>query len=68
MYPKKQCFYSKSSADVKFKSGLVQRKCIANKMTYGYTGAILVFLPGYDEIITLRDNLTADREFGNSRR
>lgn len=32
------------------------------------TGAILVFLPGYDEIITLRDQLTADREFGNSKR
>ena len=35
---------------------------------YTHTGSILVFLPGYDEIITLRDNLTADKEFGNTRR
>ncbi|XP_068740703.1 3'-5' RNA helicase YTHDC2-like isoform X2 [Montipora capricornis] len=31
-------------------------------------GAILVFLPGYDDIITLRDSLTSHREFGNSKR
>lgn len=31
-------------------------------------GAVLVFLPGYDEIITLRDTLIAHKEFGNSKR
>jgi len=31
-------------------------------------GAILVFLPGYDDIISLRDALTSHREFGNSKR
>ena len=27
-----------------------------------------MFLPGYDEIITLRDTLIAHKEFGNSKR
>jgi len=50
----------------------VDRDLIISLLTYicntQQEGAILVFLPGYDEIITLRDHLTADREFGNSRR
>ncbi|XP_029204296.2 3'-5' RNA helicase YTHDC2-like [Acropora millepora] len=36
--------------------------------TSSQEGAILVFLPGYDDIISLRDALTSHREFGNSKR
>ena len=32
------------------------------------TGSILVFLPGYDDIITLKERLAADKEFGNIKR
>ncbi|KAJ7384544.1 3'-5' RNA helicase ythdc2 [Desmophyllum pertusum] len=50
----------------------VDRDLIISLLTYICNalqdGAVLVFLPGYDEIITLRDQLTADKEFGNSRR
>ena len=35
---------------------------------FHWKGAVLVFLPGYDEIITLRDTLIAHKEFGNSKR
>ena len=31
-------------------------------------GAILVFLPGYDEIVTLRDMILEDRRFSDSNR
>ena len=42
--------------------------CILKTVFNLITGSVLVFLPGYDEIITLRDTLAAHREFGNSRR
>lgn len=32
------------------------------------SGAILVFLPGYDEIITLRDRIQDDKRFSDSNR
>ena len=32
------------------------------------TGAILVFLPGYDEIVSLRDRITEDKKFSDSGR
>jgi len=31
-------------------------------------GAILVFLPGYDEIVTLRDRIQEDKRFSDSNR
>ena len=51
-------------ADVKFESSPPEVNYIC--FCYTHAGSILVFLPGYDEIITLRDNLTANREFGNT--
>ena len=37
-------------------------------MTTESTGAVLVFLPGYDDIVTLREMLNADSSnFGNNR-
>ena len=33
-----------------------------------FTGAILVFLPGYDDIVTLRDLILDDRRFSDSNR
>ena len=32
-----------------------------------FSGAVLVFLPGYDDIITLKDQLSSSKEFGNTR-
>ena len=32
-----------------------------------FLGAVLVFLPGYDDIITLKDQLSSSKEFGNAR-
>ncbi|XP_048584251.1 3'-5' RNA helicase YTHDC2 [Nematostella vectensis] len=34
----------------------------------GQQGAVLVFLPGYDDIITLRDILASSKEYGNTKR
>ena len=35
---------------------------------FSLSGAILVFLPGYDEIVTLRDLILGDRRFSDSNR
>ncbi|XP_073241899.1 3'-5' RNA helicase YTHDC2-like [Porites lutea] len=55
-----------------FDDDRVDLDLIISLLTYICTneteGAVLVFLPGYDEIITLRDTLIAHKEFGNSKR
>ncbi|XP_028394587.1 3'-5' RNA helicase YTHDC2-like [Dendronephthya gigantea] len=54
-----------------FNDDKIDLSLIFNLLKYicgsGTSGAVLVFLSGYDDIITLRDQLTSSKEFGNTK-
>ena len=42
--------------------------CFNNLCLYVFSGAILVFLPGYEDIINLRDKILEDKKFADCNR
>ena len=48
-----------------FKDELLQQQCNYHR-TRLFLGAVLIFLPGYDDIVTLRDRITNDSDITRS--